>query len=208
MHGNQPIGEFDKTQWLKNWPVAQEYIEFQATNHWIPAIEFQNMGGATTVMSDRNAAAVRVFPDGVANRVATTFRRPRMWLNGNVTCRLWYTGDLDSGHNSVIELGINLTQEDGTVATIADTAFEVPTPTADGDLMIYRSYERTADSDSRPLVTTENDLLSIIVRRSGATALDNYVENFELIGVELFYQQLQPNIGYKSNSIPRWLMKS
>lgn len=211
MHGDQPYGEFDKTHWLKNWTVAEEYMEFTHCNLWVPAKEFENDSSSTTTMSNRNGTPVRVFPDAVDNTILYSFRRPRMWLNGRVMVRLHYTGAGESGSDEVVyvKVQISATKEGSAIGSFSGTSAAIEAPNTTGEILISRDFEQSQTS-GHGLNTkhTTHDIYYIGIQREASDSADTYGgDNWELIGVEIMYKQFIESTGWKSNGISRWLMK-
>ena len=209
MHFDQTLGEFDKRHWAAtNWPVAQNYIEFSHTNIWVPASEFQNDSGSSTTMSTRGGTPVRIFEDGVTNTAFASVRRARMWLDGRVTTRLWYTGALNSSTNAYVAVSVRADAENAAVGSHSYTVVARPTPTGTGYLMVSRLDEQSTTDSRRAAVTYNTDLISVAVRREGGHASDNYTGDFELVGVELFYVEKRTRqLGFNKLRTPAYLMK-
>lgn len=204
----QSNGLYDADFLKRNWPAMESYIDFSNSNLWIPADAFENANGSTTTMSSRGGVPVRIFPDGATHTVMYSVRRPRMWLDGLVTTRLWYTGVLDASANAYVAVSVTVDSENSTLSTPSYTVAARATPTATGTLMISRADEVSTDAHRRRAITQIHDLISVAVQRQGAHASDDYAENFELVGVELFYVEKKTRtIGINDIRAPKYLMK-
>lgn len=176
--------------------MPSQAAEFGHYNHWIPAPLFVNkISDSCTVTTNAITGGynipMRVFPAGTSWEVFFAMRRPRMWTDGQMTSRVWYTGRLDTGNESYIATTLATSYEqDSDILFSAPVVsyYQAPTPDVTGELMILRSDNPPASGIGYVDVTSEADIVSIGIRRAGDDPSDTYAYDFLLIGVELIYR--------------------
>jgi len=191
--------------------MPSEAAEFSHYNYWVPAPLFVNkVSDSCTVITNAITGGynipLRVFPTGVSWEVFYSMRRPRMWSDGQVTARIWYTGKLDTGNESYIATTLATSYEqDGDVLFSSPVVsyFAAPTPDVTGELMILRSDNPPEAGIGYIEVTTETDIVSLGIRRAGNDAADTYAHDFLLIGAEFVYRPR----AYVKDGLPTWQMK-
>lgn len=200
MHNFNANAPFDAASLRTGLTNIETYVDYLMYNLWIPCTSFDR--GALT-LTEINDSPVVLFPDAASNTVFYSMRQPKHWRSGNVSGRVYYTGDLVAGTNISLGMVIGLTQEGAVIDTATNDPILTPTPTANNVLMISKACEIKVGTDSNLETVAKNDLVSVKVRRVGAGAGDNYTSDFCFIGVELFYRENVRDVGVK-NADTRW----
>ena len=188
-------GNLDTYKTQQNFQTLQEYVQFSHDNYWIPAEDFVDISGTTT-LTFRNSSPVRVFENTVTSSAGVVIRRPRMWLDGVATIRIWYTDDgTASGFNHAVGVSVARSLEGSAIASHSYTSLSVPCVSAAGVLEIDRQSEvNTSDNCSRP-VDQSYDLITVGIQYTGND--EGAIPAFELIGIELFYRGLNIQHGMR-----------
>ena len=212
MHGWRRGRQISNEQWAINGPVLEDYIDFASYNLWVPASSWRNATGSSTVLSQSNSQAVRIFPDGSTQTVVWQMRRPRMWQDGRCSVRLWYSGTAVSSTAARVTVGIATSQESAALSTPSGVAALLDTPPTTGYLVISRDYEVLDTGGANQSIDMTGDLVTFEISRTGAHADDDYTDEWEFIGAEIFYKEATSRSQVRSSpgssrTGERWLSK-
>lgn len=182
---------------------------FDHLNVWIPGPLMQDAEGASTVfgfLSTPEYMSYRSFVADLDTYTGYSFRRPRLWTDGNLTARIWYSGELTVDTQVIRgQLAFKLRQEGpgGDSTAFSEFGFDIDAPSADDDILIDRQPESDTTGAGYVVITSEHDLVTVRFARIGSHANDTYTEDFRLVGIEVFYR---PRL-VESTGLSPWLMK-
>ena len=200
MHNFNANAPFDDASLKSSLVNLESYTDYSMYNLWIPCTAFYR--GALT-LTNINDTPVVTFPDAADNNIYYSFRQPVHWRSGNISGRLYYTGNLVAGKNITASLTMGLTQEGTLIDTSTNVPTAIPTPSANNYLMISKDWEIKVGNDCNIETVQKYDLVSVKVRRAGTNGADNYTDDWQFIGVELFYRENVRDVSIK-NQDSRW----
>lgn len=120
------------------------------------------------------------MPDAVTSYGLVTFRKPSEWRSGQLRVRYWYTSDVGSTNNFMIQVAVTAVR-DGELAggtTLISSNAAVAGP-AVASTIIRSAYTYTTTA-----LSADDELFSIRMLRLGGDASDNNVNDFQLVYVE------------------------
>lgn len=182
---------------------------FDHTNLWIPGPLLQNTEGSATVygfLGSPEFVSYRLYVRDLDSYTGYSFRRPRLWNDGNLTARIWYGGILTVDTQVIrSQLAFKLRQEgaSGAETSFTEFGFDMDAPSNDEHLMIDRTPEEDDTDAGYVEISSEYDLVTVRFARIGTHANDTYAEDVRLIGLEVIYR---PRL-VESTGLSPWLMK-
>lgn len=170
------------------------YTDFNHYSRFIPGPDFVDEAGTATSNTTINRTSVKVFKDGFDSVVSYSFQKPRYWINGKVSARIWWTGENPAGTNGTMALLLAKT-------AIGDVLSSGSGSNVSVDLGVFTDYTLNVISSFDPIVTIfvgpQDDLISVTFVAGRSDVGDTYTTDFYLIGVEVYYKELNSQASYK-----------
>lgn len=191
-HGFSPqsrkSGPYQQGQEGVGYDVLEDYSSWSMNNFRIYPSMMQDLAGTTTVMGERAGTPYRGFDPDVDSEVGFSFPRPRWWINGRVTARVWYTGTDDPG--LTIRAGLSILPMSIGDSFVSPTYYGFNLANPEDVLTLDRQPERSNDSSAFPVVRNHHHWITVNFRREGTDATnDDYRFLLELLCLEISYKE-------------------
>lgn len=121
------------------------------------------------------------MPDAVTSYALVTLRKPSEWRTGQMRVIYWYTSDVGSTNNFLVQLAVTAVRADELAGgtTLVSSAVAVAGPA------VASTVVRSAYTYTTTACGADDELFSIRVLRLGADASDNNINKFQLLYVTL-----------------------
>lgn len=121
------------------------------------------------------------MPDAVTSFGLVTWRKPSEWRSGQLRVRYWYTSDVGSTANFVVQIAVTAVRDGelagGTTLVSSNSAVAGP---AVASTIIRSAYTYTTTA-----LGGDDELFSVRVLRLGGDAGDTNVNDFQLVYLEV-----------------------